>query len=307
MDLSILIVGYNNTALIEDCLSYFYTEVSEFEFEVIIVENGEDIITEPDFIDKLQYVKWIKSPYNAGFAKANNLAYKHAKGRDILIMNPDIKMNYQELKEFYNRHKHYKKTISTCKLIYPDGSAQVNYETCKNRLLEEVNKNVLFEKLKLKIKPKFEDKICELTGALFMFNKDILGGRDYIFKPFYFMYSEELDFFHNIMKSDINIKVFNDLPVIHKSEGTITNKKWMKLQKHVSYLQFIRNNYSIFYYFSFIFINCINTMTSIMFLLFLKLENKQMQMDKIKIVFKTFKYYIILIFYPTKFIALKKN
>ncbi len=91
--LSIIIVNYNATQLIHDCLNSLYRETKSVTFEVTIVDNnsidqGWDLIS-ADFPS----VKWLPMGYNAGFARANNAGMRAAGAETVLLLNPDIIIN----------------------------------------------------------------------------------------------------------------------------------------------------------------------------------------------------------------------
>ena len=89
--LSVLIVTYNNSATIEDCInSVINTNDIGDGLEIIVVDNGSI----DDTCDKLQkyveqrIVKLVNSSNN-GFGAGNNLAVAHSRGEYLFFLNPD--------------------------------------------------------------------------------------------------------------------------------------------------------------------------------------------------------------------------
>ena len=118
MSLSIIIVTYNVKALLQECLRSIN---SKLNIEIIIIDNGDDD-TYKIFKKNKKYI-YIKNKENVGFGKANNQGFKIAKGKYILLLNPDTKLEKDTLDIMYNyMEKHKNVGMSTCKLLLPDGS-----------------------------------------------------------------------------------------------------------------------------------------------------------------------------------------
>ena len=97
MNLSCIIVNYYNSTPLENCLESVYRTLQRVSFEVIIVDNSQDdpgIVSIKQSYPKIQY---IQSPTNLGFAKANNLAVRSAKGENLLFLNPDTILTDQAI------------------------------------------------------------------------------------------------------------------------------------------------------------------------------------------------------------------
>ena len=87
--LSILIVSYNTRSMTLDCLRSIYSEANTDDFEVIVADNCSCDGTCEAIELEFPQVKLIKSTENLGFARANNVASRTARGRFILLLNPD--------------------------------------------------------------------------------------------------------------------------------------------------------------------------------------------------------------------------
>lgn len=90
MDVSIVILNYRAAGLVKQCVKTIGLYPTDCSYEVIVVDNdsGDGIgsILAENFPD----VKFIPSPGNIGYAAGNNLGIEQARGRYVLIMNPDI-------------------------------------------------------------------------------------------------------------------------------------------------------------------------------------------------------------------------
>jgi GT2 family glycosyltransferase len=84
---SILVISYNTRALTLDCLASVIGETT-VPYELVVLDNAS-----PDgsaaAIAALPGVRLIASQVNHGFAGGNNLAAREARGRYLLLLNPD--------------------------------------------------------------------------------------------------------------------------------------------------------------------------------------------------------------------------
>jgi GT2 family glycosyltransferase len=88
-DLSIIIVNYKTPGLVIDCLMTVYRETTGIDFEVIVVDNDSGDDSEQQILGAFPAVRWLQTGYNAGFARANNLAIRGASGEAVLLLNSD--------------------------------------------------------------------------------------------------------------------------------------------------------------------------------------------------------------------------
>lgn len=92
MDLSIIIVSWNVKELLRQCLVSIFRETKDLNFEVFVVDNNSHDDTALMVEKEFPRVKLIVNQKNLGFAKANNLAIKEAKGDYVLLLNPDTEI-----------------------------------------------------------------------------------------------------------------------------------------------------------------------------------------------------------------------
>lgn len=89
MDLSIAIVSWNTSDLLDQCLKSVYEMTDGIEFEVIVVDNASSDGSADMVRGRYPRVKLIENTGNVGFARANNQAYAVSSGRHFLLLNPD--------------------------------------------------------------------------------------------------------------------------------------------------------------------------------------------------------------------------
>ncbi len=88
-DLSVIIVSYKTPRLILNCLASVYKYTNGISFEVIVVDNQSGDNSRMQILSRFPTVRWFEMGYNAGFARANNLGIRQARGRTILLLNSD--------------------------------------------------------------------------------------------------------------------------------------------------------------------------------------------------------------------------
>jgi len=99
MKLSIVIVSYNVRPYLEQCLVSVRKALEGIEGETIVVDNQSQDDSVSTIKEKYSWVQLIENDENLGFARANNIAIRQAKGEYILLLNPDTIVGDQTLKE----------------------------------------------------------------------------------------------------------------------------------------------------------------------------------------------------------------
>jgi N-acetylglucosaminyl-diphospho-decaprenol L-rhamnosyltransferase len=89
MKLSIIIVSYNTSRLLQECLASLVNNSCSHELEIFVVDNDSKDDSVPMVQAHFPQVKLITNQQNMGFAAANNQAYKHFTGSYIILLNPD--------------------------------------------------------------------------------------------------------------------------------------------------------------------------------------------------------------------------
>lgn len=89
IDVSVLVVSYNTCELTLAALRSAIAETSTATAEFIVVDNASTDGSAPRIAAEFPSVHLIALDRNVGFARANNLAATVARGRYLLLLNPD--------------------------------------------------------------------------------------------------------------------------------------------------------------------------------------------------------------------------
>ena len=89
IEVSILIVSYNTRDMTIACLDSIMRETRSTRFEVIAVDNASSDGSATAIGNHPIAPRLFRLQQNIGFSRANNLAAGHARGRYLLLLNPD--------------------------------------------------------------------------------------------------------------------------------------------------------------------------------------------------------------------------
>ncbi len=88
-DVSVVIVNWNTRQYLLDVVASL-NEQTTVPFEVIVVDNGSHDGSQAALRDAHPEVVLIENGANLGFAKANNIGFRHARGRYLCLVNTDV-------------------------------------------------------------------------------------------------------------------------------------------------------------------------------------------------------------------------
>lgn len=224
--LSIIIVNYNVRDLLENTLHSIEAASKKIRVEVFVVENASDDGSAEMVAKNFPSVHLIRNEINLGFAKANNQAFKQARGKYFLVLNPDTLLQEDTLQvmlQFLEDNPDV--GMSGCKIINADGTIEPNSRRsfpspwvtfCKlSGLSTLLPKSKLFGKYNLTYLS--DDEIYEvdaLSGCFMMVRKEVydkISG----FDEDYFMYGEDLDLCYRTQKAGWKIYYVSSTKIIH--------------------------------------------------------------------------------------------
>ncbi|GEN76610.1 glycosyltransferase family 2 protein [Chryseobacterium hagamense] len=236
MRLSVIIVNYNVTPLLRNCLVSLRKYLRETDYETIVVDNASTDPSWKKLVPEFPEVRFIPSETNDGFAKGNNKAISTAKGEYLLLLNPDT-----ELEGFYM-----KEILDFADARNNFGCLGVRMHDAEGRFLPESKRSVpdmfnSFEKLFTNFKKNNsksyyrcdidEQVVAEVdivTGAFLLVKREVyqeVGGLD----ESYFMYGEDIDLCYTLLKKGFKNFYYGKASILHhKGESTVKDEVYLE-------------------------------------------------------------------------------
>jgi GT2 family glycosyltransferase len=245
MDLSIIIVNFETYELTKQTINSVIDKNHEFSFEIIVIDNcsKDNSYNQLNSAFKKEVemgvIKFIVNRRNDGFAVANNIGIKIAKGDFILLLNSDTVVKNQTIESTLNYIK--KNTdvgVIGCKILLSDGTLD---KACRRSFPEPKNSFYrLFGLVKLfPNNKKFNEynlsyldengiyEVDSLMGAFMLVRRVVIRQIGLLDENF-FMYGEDIDWCFRIKKSGWKIIYYGESEIIH-FKGASSKKKKSKL------------------------------------------------------------------------------
>ena len=224
MDVSVVIVSYNVSDLLNDCIVSIKKETS-CNYEIIVVDNN----SKDNSVEMLKIhhpdVRLIQNEGNVGFARANNQAFKKASGKYVLMLNPDTVVLNKAIDKLVHFMDEYPDAgAAGCKLLYPDLSLHPSCRRFTTIWSEVYSLSLLSELFNTQsnpndlLPPNFDyNKINEVDyvwGACMILRREAIEQVGMLDER-YFMYAEEQDWCLQAKKAGWKIYYIPDGQVIH--------------------------------------------------------------------------------------------
>src|SRR5262249_8423360 len=87
--LSVIVPSYNACELLADCLQSIYRNPPREPFEIIVVDDASADGTSEMVHDRFPEVRLLRNEVNQHYARSNNWAIQHARGKYLHLMNND--------------------------------------------------------------------------------------------------------------------------------------------------------------------------------------------------------------------------
>lgn len=204
MKISISVVTYNNSKVIEKFINSIFNITNNIDFEIIIIDNNSSDNTVEIIKNNFKNVKLIKNDKNIGFGAAHNVAIKLGKGKYHLVLNPDIIFTENTIEKLINfMEENSDIGLVSPKIIFPDGTIQYLckrspclFDLCVRRFTPGFIQKLFKKRIDyFEMRETGYNKIMDvlyLSGSFMLFRRSILekiGGFDENF----YMYAEDAD------------------------------------------------------------------------------------------------------------------
>jgi len=242
MDLSVIIVSYNVSHFLEQCLISVKKASENIDCEIFVVDNNsaDDSCTmvSRDFPD----VNLIVNHTNKGFSAANNQAINKANGKYILLLNPDTIVGedtFTDCIRFMDDHADAGalgvKMIDGRGRMLPESKR--SFPTPGTAFFKMFGFSFLFPGSKLfnryylgHLDSEKTTKTDIISGAFMFIRSEAIRVTGLLDEDF-FMYGEDIDFSYRLLKAGFNNYYFPGQKIVH-FKGQSTGNEHLNLIAH---------------------------------------------------------------------------
>ncbi|MCS7154812.1 MAG: glycosyltransferase [Bacteroidota bacterium] len=231
-DISVIIVTYNVRRFLEQALHSLERAAEGLAVEVFVVDNSSVDGTARMVRERFPGVQLLENAENVGFARANNQAIRLARGRYVLLLNPDTLLQEDTLRQMLAfMEAHPEAGAAGCKILTPEGrlapESRRAFPTPATAFYRMVGLSRLFPRSRrfgrynLSYLP--EDEVAEidaLSGSFMFVRREAIEQVGLLDESF-FMYGEDLDWCYRIQQAGWKIYYVPWTQIVHyKGEST---------------------------------------------------------------------------------------
>ncbi|HPI11604.1 MAG TPA: glycosyltransferase [Catalimonadaceae bacterium] len=230
--LSIVLVNYNVEHFLELCLHSVLAAVKDIPTEIFVVDNHSSDGSMDMLRKKFGQVHLIGNTENVGFSRANNQAIRLAKGKYILLLNPDTVIPEDCLSKCLNFMEQTPdagglgaRMLDGAGIYLPESKRGLPtpwVSFCKAFGLARLfPTNPMFGKYHLSYLNEMEThEVDVLSGAFMLMRKSALDVSGLLDESF-FMYGEDVDLSYRIQMAGFKNYYFPETTILHfKGEST---------------------------------------------------------------------------------------
>ncbi|MCG7856895.1 glycosyltransferase family 2 protein [Flavihumibacter sediminis] len=240
MQLSVIIVNYNVCFFLEQCLATVEAAGEALEMEVIVVDNASTDGSMEYLPAKFPRVQFIRNAGNLGFAKANNQAMEIARGKYLLLLNPDTLVTEKAFRTsmaFFESHA----DAGCIGMRMFDGrghflpESKRGFPTSMNAFFRLSGLSTIFPQSSIfsgyyqgHLSPETVQEVEVLAGAYMMLRREVFEKVGPLDERF-FMYGEDIDWSYRILKGGyINYYLPNPGIIHFKGESSSKDPSYIR-------------------------------------------------------------------------------
>lgn len=263
IEVSVILVGYQNYDLMAECLRTLYAYTQSVKFEVIVADNAASEVGKRLIINKFPEVIWIDMGYNAGFSRANNQAMMRASGKYFLLLNADTLLTDNTVLLHCLFRLNHQKDIAACSVQQLNRNNEVcyietNFDFRKHFFVVPPTFNGLLNAF-FSQKPFTNPNQCEWLSGAFLFVRREAVEQAGLMDEDFFLYAEDVEWCHRLGKTG-KLMLYKDLEIIHLENDLnpyrpkdISYINRFSPQIQLSNLLWVRKQFGLFSYLMLIF------------------------------------------------------
>ncbi len=247
LDMSIVLVCWNNKDYLGPCLDSLYDSQLRSSFDVVVVDNGSTDGSQEMLRDRFPNVQIVQNDHNVGLGKASNQGIEVTAGRYVLLLNNDTLIDGTSLDAMVNFLDEHPETGAVGgRLLNPDGSFQAGFADFPT-LSEEF---MIATRLGEYLKPGYpshadDDQIREvgwMSSACLMLRRGALDKVGLLDEE-YFIYGDEADMQYRLQKAGWKVYYLPHVNTIHFG-GRSMNRWSRRKMVNRGKMLFYKKNYS---------------------------------------------------------------
>lgn len=255
-DVSVIVVSYNTRALTLQCLRSIYAETRQSSLEVLVIDNASADGSAQAIAREYPQVTLIANGANRGFAAANNQGLKLARGRYVLLLNPDtivLERAIDRTLAFADQHPEC--AVVGCQVLENLDTVQRTcfaFQTPLNLFLAFSGLGRLFPRCRWLARPQMSwwarDSVREVdvVSGMFMLVRSSAIRQVGLMDEDYFVYGEEADWCYRFRRAGWRCCFAPVAQIVHLDGGnksTDQRSLAMYVQNQKSVLLFNRKHY----------------------------------------------------------------
>jgi hypothetical protein len=225
VDVSIVIVSWNTRQLLLDCIESIRAAPDRATREIVVVDNASGDGTPAALREAYPEVRLIEARTNLGFAAANNLGMRSARGKWVFLVNSDVIVlpgALDAMAEYMDSHP--RVAVAGPRVLNGDRTLQIS---CRNlptpkRLLWRVlaldricARRGWFEGEELFHWPHDEEAEVEAVSGCFMALRPAAMAEVGLFDERYFIYAEDIDWCLRFRKAGWGVRFTPSARIVH--------------------------------------------------------------------------------------------
>jgi N-acetylglucosaminyl-diphospho-decaprenol L-rhamnosyltransferase len=218
-DVSVIIVSYNSEHLLPRTLAALQAGCGQLLVQVIVIDNASRDRSVELLKRDFPNVELIENATNLGFGRANNQAVSRARGRYILLLNPDAFVSADTLPKTVSfMDAHPRSGVLGVKLVDESGHVQPsvfrfptpwNVFVPMSRLDRLVGLSSFVEQDSTSL------RACDwVQGCFYLIRNEVIKTVG-LFDPRYFLFFEEIDHCRSLKSAGWNVIYYPYAPVTH--------------------------------------------------------------------------------------------
>ena len=225
-ELTIVIVNYNTTDYLDQCLESVARETHRCHFRVVVVDNASTDQDVAVLKENHPTIDLLRNQENLGFATACNQGIRLCPASYYLLLNPDSLI----LDGAIDRSLEFLRSRSDvgivgCRVLNPDGTLQLASRRSIPRLSTALYRllrlSLLFPRSKVLARYNLtfldEDSVHEVeavSGSFLMFRAALLEKDGFLDESF-FLYGEDLDFCYRALQKGWKVLYYPGAKITH--------------------------------------------------------------------------------------------